>query len=139
MATRTAKRGQDVYIDLVRQFPLRPIRSRKELDRAVAMIDSLLDRDDLQLAERDYLDVLSDLVERDETENEPMPAVSDAGMLRHLLEARGVTQAEAARATGIAESTLSGVLAGRRTLNRNHIGKLARYFNVGPGVFRFEP
>ena len=35
----------DAYLHLVRQFPLRPIRSEKELDRAISMIDSLLDRD----------------------------------------------------------------------------------------------
>ncbi len=64
-----------------------------------------------------------------------MPSVSDAGMLRHLIEAKGVTQAEVARATGIAESTISAVLAGNRRLNREHIEKLARYFHVGGQAF----
>jgi transcriptional regulator with XRE-family HTH domain len=56
-------------------------------------------------------------------------------MLRHLIEAKGATQAEAARATGIAESTISAVLAGNRRLNREHIEKLARYFHVGGQAF----
>ena len=30
------------YFDLVREFPLRPIRSDRELDRAIAVIDRLL-------------------------------------------------------------------------------------------------
>ena len=55
--------------------------------------------------------------------------------LRLLIEAKGVTQAQAAKEAGIAESTVSEVLAGKRKLNRTQIGKLTRYFHVGPGAF----
>ena len=66
-----------------------------------------------------------------------MAPVSDAEMLRHLIEAKGVSQTEISAATGIADSTISEVLKGKRSLNRSHIGKLARYFNVSPDVFAF--
>ena len=66
-----------------------------------------------------------------------MAPVSDAEMLRHLIEAKGVSQTEISSATGIADSTISEILKGRRSLNRSHIGKLARYFNVSPDVFAF--
>jgi transcriptional regulator with XRE-family HTH domain len=56
-------------------------------------------------------------------------------LLEHLLEAKGVTQAAVARATGIAESRLSEVLRGKRELTRAQITKLAAYFYVGPAVF----
>lgn len=133
-ATRTT---QDVnrYLDLVRAFPLRPIRSDEELDRAIATVNSLIDRDDLDPGEDDYLDVLSDLVEKYETEHHPIPAVSEADMLRHLIEARDVTQAQLAADTGIAESTVSAILSGKRGLSRNHVVALARYFKVSPAVF----
>jgi HTH-type transcriptional regulator/antitoxin HigA len=140
MAARTkAGRKKNIYLDLIRRFPLRPIRSDRELEQAIQMVDSLIDRDDLDTDEQDYLDVLSDLVERYESEQHPLAPVSDAQMLQHLIEAKGVTQVETAKGTGIAESTISEVLAGKRTLSRTHIGKLSRYFHVGPGVFRFEP
>jgi HTH-type transcriptional regulator / antitoxin HigA len=49
-------------------------------------------------------------------------------------------QAGVAKGPGIAESTISEVLAGRRKLNRAQIGKLAHYFRVGPETFAFgEP
>jgi HTH-type transcriptional regulator/antitoxin HigA len=99
------------------------------------MVDELIDRPDLGEDERDYLDVLSDLIERYESETHALPPVSDAEMLAHLIEAKGVTQAEVARETGIAESTVCEVLAGKRILNRHHIGRLARYFHVGPTAF----
>ncbi len=128
---------REPYLDLVRQFPLRPIRSEKVLDRATKVIDSLIDCTSLSADQRDYLNVLSDLVEAYEEERYPMPKISDARMLRHLIEARGVSQTEVAKATGIANSTISAVLKGVRQLTREHIGQLAKYFHVEPGVFIF--
>src|SRR5688572_7218867 len=132
MATQTKRKGT-AYLDLVRQFPLRPLRSDEELERAIRRIDALIDRARLNRDEQDYLDVLSDLVERYETEEHPLAPVSDADMLRHLIEAKGVSQTAVSREAGIAESTISEVLSGTRTLNRAQIGKLSRYFHVEPG------
>jgi HTH-type transcriptional regulator/antitoxin HigA len=132
------KKKRDLYFELVQAFPLRRLRADDELVEAIEIIDSLLDKGALSKPEQDYLDVLSDLVEKYEAAEHPMPPVSDAAMLRHVLEAKEVPQAEVARATGIDESTLSLVLAGKRNLSRSHIGKLAHYFGVQPGAFAFE-
>jgi HTH-type transcriptional regulator/antitoxin HigA len=126
---------EDQYLDLVRRFPLRPLRSDADLDAAIAMIDSLIDRPKLTTPERDYLDVLGDLVEAYESEAVPMRPVGDADLLRFLIEQKNVTQAVVAASAGIAESTISEVLAGKRKLNRSQIGKLARYFHIEPGAF----
>jgi HTH-type transcriptional regulator/antitoxin HigA len=138
MATATRKgKAKDLYFELVLRFPLRPIRSDKELNAAVKMVDSLLDRKDLAPEEEDYLEVLGDLIEQYESEAHPIAPVSDMEMLRHLIEAKGVSQTAVSKATGIADSTISEVLKGKRSLNRGHIGKLARYFSVSPDVFAF--
>ncbi|MBA4191844.1 MAG: transcriptional regulator [Planctomycetaceae bacterium] len=128
---------EDRYLELIRQFPLRPLRTEYDLDAAVAVIDSLIDQDTLATPEQDYLDVLSDLVEAYEAEAVPISPVADADMLRFLIEQKGVTQTELAKKAGIAESTISAVLAGKRKLNRLQIGKLARFFHVAPGTFAF--
>jgi HTH-type transcriptional regulator/antitoxin HigA len=124
------------YLALIRQFPLRPITSEAELDRATAVMNGLLDRD-RDSAEEDYLDVLGDLIERYEAKHQPIHTddLTDAEMLEHLIEAKGVTQAEAARGAAIAESTVSEVLAGKRRLTRRQIEKLAAYFHVAPAAF----
>ena len=85
----------------------------------------------------DYLEVLGDLIERYEAKAHPLAPLSDAEMLGHLIEAKEVSHTEIFAATGIADSTLSEILKGKRSLNRSHIGKLARYFNVSPEVFVF--
>ncbi|MEN6404849.1 MAG: helix-turn-helix domain-containing protein [Thermoguttaceae bacterium] len=135
-ATRKSK-VNDPYLELVRRFPLRPLRSDRELNAAVKMVDSLLDRKDLATEESDYLEVLGDLIEQYETEAHPIAPVSDKEMLRHLIEAKGVSQTRIANATNIANSTISEVLSGKRSLNRDHIAKLSRFFGVSPNVFAF--
>jgi HTH-type transcriptional regulator/antitoxin HigA len=126
---------EDRYLDLVRRFPLRPLRTDADLDAAVAVIDELIDRAALTAPEQDYLDVLSDLVESYESQTIPMRPVGDADLLRFLIDHKGVSQAAVASGAGIAESTISEVLAGKRQLNRTQIAKLARYFGLDPGAF----
>jgi HTH-type transcriptional regulator/antitoxin HigA len=123
------------YLALIRRFPLRPITSESELDQATALVNELLDRDGLDSAEEDYLDVLSDLIERYEDKHHPIEDVSADEMLAFLIEQKGVSQAEAARGAGIAESTISEVISGKRQLTRKQIERLASYFHVSPAVF----
>ena len=68
-------------------------------------------------------------------QHHPIGDVSEDEMLGFLIEQKGVTQVEAARGAGIAESTISEVLSGKRRLTRGQIEKLAAYFHVSPAVF----
>jgi HTH-type transcriptional regulator/antitoxin HigA len=128
----------DTYLQLVRAFPLRPIRSDTDLDRAIEIVDSLIVRDDLDPGEDDYLDVLGDLIHKYEAAHDPIAPVPDAEMVRFLLESNDMAQTELARQSGIAESTISAVLAGKRKLNRLHITALSKVFRVSPAVFFHE-
>ncbi len=131
----THVKKKDDYLDLVEKFPLKHLRSDRDLAAAIEVIKTLLLRGDLASGEQDYLDVLTDLVERYEREMHPMPPLSDAEMLRHLIEARAVAQSELSLEVGMPMSTISEVLHGKRELNRKHIAALAKYFGVDPGVF----
>jgi HTH-type transcriptional regulator/antitoxin HigA len=126
------------YRELIRRFPLRPIRSGAELDRAIAVLNSLIDQDQLDVDEDDYLDVLGDLVQRYEKGHHPPAPVSGADMLRHLIESREVPPSVVAAGTGIAEATIAAILAGERGPSRNDIGALSDYFHVSPAVFSAE-
>jgi HTH-type transcriptional regulator/antitoxin HigA len=93
-------------------------------------MDRLLAKGKLDSGETLYLDALSDLAAAYEDEHHSIEPASDADMLKHLLEARGTTQAELHRATGIPKSTISEVLAGKKPFSRQMIRKLAAYFQV---------
>jgi HTH-type transcriptional regulator / antitoxin HigA len=134
--TSGPRRVSASYLALVRAYPLHPIRSDEDLDEAIAVLDKLMGRRKaLDPQEQDYFDSLSHAIERYEAEAVPMPAVSGAAMLRHLIEARDAKLSQVAEGTGVALSTLSSVLNGGRELNLNHIKLLAPYFGVEPAVF----
>ena len=122
------------YMKLIRVFPLRNIRNDKELALAHAVLDSLL-RLDLDDDANDYLDVLTDLVEKYEREVHPIPDAPEADVLRLLMESNRLSQPELSKKVGLAQSTISAVLNGNRSLTREHIVKLATFFNVSPAAF----
>ena len=99
------------------------------------MIDFLLDRRRLEPEEKDYLDVLSDQVERYEQARVVFSRASHAEMLQHLIEANGITPSEVAKNAGVAEATIAGALTEKRRLSRGQIGKLAKYFGIAAKVF----
>jgi HTH-type transcriptional regulator / antitoxin HigA len=131
-----SKKGQlrDSYLGLVLTFPLASIKSEQHLYEAQKVMDRLLAKGNLDDGEEMYLDALSDLVGTYEDEHHPIEPASDADMLRHLMEAKGVTQAQLSRSTLISKSTISEVLAGKKPFSRQMIRKLAKFFNVDVSV-----
>jgi HTH-type transcriptional regulator/antitoxin HigA len=122
--------SQDSYLELVMAFPLASMKSDEHLREAQKVMDQLLARGDLDYGEEMYLDALSDLVAAYEDEYHPIEPASDAQMLRHLLEAKAVTQAQLSRDTAIPKSTISEILAGKKPFSRQLIRRLADYFQV---------
>jgi antitoxin component HigA of HigAB toxin-antitoxin module len=56
------------YSRLIKRFPLRPIRDDKQNEQAAEICNMLIDRgDSLSQAERDYLEVLTDLIAKYES------------------------------------------------------------------------
>lgn len=135
MAVKTSKeRPLDTYFRLVKDFPLTPIKGDDHLAAAQRVIDRLL-QEELDSGSEDYLDVLTGLVEAYEEEHEPIPDASEADVLRELMRANGLTQQVLAKAVGITQSTISSVLNGSRSLTKDQVGRLARYFHVSPAAF----
>jgi HTH-type transcriptional regulator / antitoxin HigA len=122
--------GRDSYLKLVTAFPLASIKSDEQLQEAQKVMDQLLAQGELKGGEEMYLDALSDLVAAYEDEHYPIERASDADMLRHLMEAKGVTQAQLSRETTVPKSTISEILAGKKHLSRQMIRKFADYFQV---------
>ena len=129
------KRQKDTYLKLVQELPLVSIKSEKQLDAAQAMIDRLTGKKKLDGGEQAYLDALSDLVVVYEDQNHQIPVASDADLLRHLMEAKGMTQIQLHNDTGLAKSGISEILAGKKPFSKSMMGTLADYFHVPTSVF----
>ncbi|MBL8852009.1 MAG: helix-turn-helix domain-containing protein [Planctomycetaceae bacterium] len=124
------------YSELIVEFPLRPIRTERQLDQAARLAFQLASRERLTRGEQDYLDVLTHLIELYESQHHPIdhPAPPRA-LLQFLIDENGLTLSRLATETGIKVSTLSEILHGKRELNVQHIARLAARFRVEPGLF----
>jgi len=121
-------------VELVLDFPLASIKSDEHLAEAQRVMDRLLACERLDEGEATYLDALSDLVGAYEDEHHAIEPASDADMLRHLMEARGVSQMQLSRETGLPRSTISEVLSGKKPYSRKLMRVLANYFHVDISV-----
>jgi HTH-type transcriptional regulator/antitoxin HigA len=127
-------KNRDSYLELVLAFPLASIKSDDHLVTAQKVMDRLLAKGQLDDGQEMYLEALSDLVAAYEDAHHAIEPASDADMLRHLLEAKGVTPAQLSKDTGLAKSSLSEVLAGKKPFSRQMIRKLANFFKVEVSV-----
>ncbi|MCA9108754.1 MAG: helix-turn-helix domain-containing protein [Planctomycetaceae bacterium] len=138
MATKTkfglTGKSRDSYLELVQAFPLASMKSDSHLAESQKVIDGLLVKGKLNHGEETYLDALSDLVASYEDDHFAIEPASDADMLRHLMEVKGVTQAQLCRETKLAKSSISEVLNGKKPFSRQMIRTLAEYFNVDVSV-----
>jgi addiction module HigA family antidote len=65
--------------------------------------------------------------------NKPAALTHPGHLLREeFFEPLGITQLAAAQATGIPQSRLSEILAGRRSITADTAARLGRYFQVDP-------
>ncbi len=121
-------------VEMMRQGAPRLIRSDEELATYTDALFALTAKANPTREEEEAIELLTVLVERYESEHYPIPEAEPADVLRFLLEQNGLSQRDIAAELG-SESTVSLVLSGKRKLNREHIARLSKRFNVSPAVF----
>jgi antitoxin component HigA of HigAB toxin-antitoxin module len=134
---RTGRR-RDAYLELVRAFPLRSIRTEAEAAAAGETVKRiLLSKSDAQRdqGELDYLDALGDLILRYQSvRGRPaLPARTPLGMLKHLMGERHMTVNDLGKVIG-SQPAASMILSGKRSLSKAHVVKLGAHFAVSPAV-----
>jgi HTH-type transcriptional regulator / antitoxin HigA len=121
-------------VEMIRQGAPHLIHSDEQLAEYTAALFDLTAKANPTKEEEEAIELLTLLVDRYETQRYPIPDVEPAEMLRFLLVQNGLSQRDVATELG-SESTVSLVLSGRRSLNRDHIARLSERFHVSPAVF----
>jgi HTH-type transcriptional regulator/antitoxin HigA len=131
-------RPAPAYLALIDLFPLRPLRSERDYDAAIAVLDTLAVRPEgsLERGEQDYFDTLTMLVEAYDQEHQDLEAEDrdPLAMLKYLMQESGMTQADLGRLLGN-RALASLILNRHRRLSKSHIRKLADHFKVSPALF----
>jgi HTH-type transcriptional regulator/antitoxin HigA len=134
-APRRGRTSED-YIELVRAFPIRPLKNREEHVVAHRVLDRLVGREDLSPGEVDYVAGLARFVEDYERRHRigQLRRLSPPELLRHLMEANDMNTSELGDVLG-SRGLASEVLNGKRGLSKTLIAKLAQRFHVDAGLF----
>jgi len=124
------------YRQLIREFPLQEIRTRKDAEAATEILDRLFRDRHSDKGEAAYVFVLATLLEDYENKNDPISdAASGLDVLRHLVEEHNIKQQELAELLGIGQSAVSMILSGERPLTAEHARRLGKRFAINPGGF----
>ena len=126
------------YEELLLEYKPRPIRNESDCRKARRALEELM-KPRPSRAESELIEVLAMLIEQYEAREYPTPNVPARRVLEHLMESRGISRAELARATGIPRSTVTNVLTGKRELSKANVRELARHFGVSPMAFLAKP
>ncbi len=136
--SRTSKKVNSTYLQLVEIFPLQSISSKKIHEHALSIIEKLVIYSNAQSSKDKgvglYLETLSKLVEDYESSQYVKAKVTGAEMLSYLMELKNLKQADLSNELG-GQSIVSKVLSGERKLNVRQIKSLANRFKVSPSVF----
>lgn len=136
--TRTLPtKARDAYLELVREFPLRAVKSEEDATKATAVLLKLvMSKPKLTAGEREYIEALTALVRQYEATRPRTELRSSSPLetLKHLLEESGSTISDLGRILGHQPSA-SEVLAGKRALSKSQIVKLAEHFRVSTDLF----
>jgi len=132
MSTLTAS---PEYIQLLKKFPPRVIRTEKENEACTELLYEL-DRRSKKLtsAEKDLAELLTLLIEDFEDRHYQLPRAKPLEVLQFLMDQHGLLQKDLADVFGT-PSIVSEVLSGKRELNKHHIKRLSRFFHVSPEFF----
>jgi HTH-type transcriptional regulator / antitoxin HigA len=122
------------YIDLVNEFPPRPIESEEDFIAVQKVVDDLLDAGQLSSDRRKYLKLLAMIVHEYEERTVEIPDIHGIELLNVMIEEWGLKQKELVPIFKT-ESIASAVINGHRQLTVEHIEKLSKFFHVSPAVF----
>jgi HTH-type transcriptional regulator/antitoxin HigA len=111
-----------------------PIRSERQHEQYLAVLDKLASKENPTNEEEKYGEVLMTLIEAYEEEHHSIPDASPVDVLRTLMDANDLRQKDLVPIFG-SESIVSEVLHRKRGLNKTHIEKLSKRFNISPAVF----
>ena len=123
------------YRRVRRRVPLGPLRTEAEYDRAVAMLDAIIDEIGEQETHplTDLVETLALAVSAYEEVHVPIPVSSGPEILRALMEDHGLSQSDLPEVGS--QGVVSEILSGKRDLNVQQIARLAARFEVSPAVF----
>ena len=134
MSTTTFDLNEKTYGQLLRRTLPHVIRTEEEHDRLANELLRLDERENPSVEERELAELLTVLIDEYEERRYPIRRAEPRQTLRHLMEARGLTQKDLWKVFG-SKGITSEVFHGKRAVSKAQAKRLATFFHVGADLF----
>jgi len=130
----TMELDEKTYGQLLRRTLPHVIRTHEECERLTNELLRLEEREDLTPEENELAELLTVLIDGYEERRYPIPKASPHRVLRHLMEARNLTQKDLWKTFG-SKGLASEVFHGKRSISKTQAKRLAEFFHVSADLF----
>jgi HTH-type transcriptional regulator / antitoxin HigA len=134
MSTTTIDLDEKSYGQLLRRALPHVIRTEEEHDRLASELLRLDERETPSAEERELAELLTVLIDEYEERRYPIRKAGPRQTLRHLMEARGLTQKDLWKVFG-SKGITSEVVHGKRAISKTQAKRLATFFHVSAELF----
>ena len=132
--TNGLKIPSSYYLQLINDFPPRPINNETELLATQEQIDAIVDKQNITQDDKDYLKVLGTLVYEYEQKHELMPVPQGIKLVKALMTEDNLQPRDLISVFGD-ESTVGLVLEKKQEITARQIQKLGEFFHISPIMF----
>ena len=132
--TTGLKPPSSYYLELIVNFPPRPIANEAEYQATQAQINKILERSNLTEDDRAYLKMLGLTIYDYEEKHEQLPILSGVELIHALLEESNLTLQDLVPVLG-SETQVLAILKGEQPLTSEYIEKLSSFFGIAGDRF----
>jgi HTH-type transcriptional regulator/antitoxin HigA len=126
--------NRETYAQLLGKYQPKVITNDAENEQAIAIAEELAHRTNRSSEESALYELLIALIEKYENDTYPMGETTPLSMLLHLMEVRGLKQADLINVIG-SSGVVSEIINGKREISKAQAKALADFFNTDVGLF----
>lgn len=134
MSTMTIELDEKTYGQLLGRTLPHVIHTDEECERFTTELVRLDEREGLSAEEKELAELLTVLIDEYEERRYPIRKASPQQTLKHLMEARNLTQKDLWKTFG-SKGITSEVFHGKRAISKAQAKKLAEFFHVSAELF----
>jgi HTH-type transcriptional regulator / antitoxin HigA len=125
----------DKYKELLFRYQPKLIRTEEENEKALAVVEELMHKQDRTIEEDELYELLIILIEKFEQEYySPGQTSSPHSMLLFLMEQQNISQKDLVKIIGSSE-IVSSLINGDKKINKEQATDLGKFFNVESSIF----
>ncbi len=122
------------YAQLLAKYQPKLITKDEENEQAILITEELAHKTNRTREESALYELLIALIEKYENEQYPMGETTPLSMLLHLMEVRGLKQADLIGVIG-SSGVVSEIINGKREISKAQAKALGDFFHVDAGLF----